>query len=167
MPAPGVPSKDYTSIKQEPGENFCEFVKRLRTAVGRHVKSEVAQKEIITSLVRVNANEACIHKIEALPPDPKPSLEQMVEVCMEIAPEPIPTPSLKKIPGKASITVAAICQAQAPPRKCFNCGDPSHFIKNCPKPLQKKFNSSGSKSFAGLEERCPCRHQHLQAGNRQ
>lgn len=46
MPIPDVPSKKYASIVQEPGENFRDFVNRLKAAAGRQIKGEEAQREI-------------------------------------------------------------------------------------------------------------------------
>lgn len=53
------------------------------------VDNEVARAELITSVVRVNANARYRQKIESLPLKPKPTLEQMIEVCLELEPDPV------------------------------------------------------------------------------
>lgn len=131
VPTPGVPSKRFATIRQEPGENFSEFYKKLKDAVGKQIKSVEAQREVLTSLLRTNASEACIQKIDSLP-FKKPTLEQMVEACIEIPPEEaLPHLPSKKPSGKPSL--ALVNEHQRPPQRCFNCGDPSHFAKSCPK----------------------------------
>lgn len=168
MPVPGMPSAGYSSIRQEPGENFCEFIEMLRAAVERRVKNEVAQREVLTSIAQTNANKRCHRKIEALPLDPEPTLEQMVEVSMELAPDPVPSDTLpqKKTSSKTVVSIGTVQQSQAqnPPSKCFNCGDSTHFAKQCPKPPKKTVNPPGSKCLTGPEGHCSCLLLHQQVG---
>lgn len=88
MPSPGAPSERYAAIWQGPEENFVDFVTRLKVAIGKQVERKQNQKEILPSLVKENANPKCKRVIKSLPPDPKPTIEQMVEACTKVVPGP-------------------------------------------------------------------------------
>lgn len=116
------------------------------------------QKELLRSLAKENASEECQMVIRALPIHPRPTIEQMVEVCTEVvtAKPPIQTP----IPRK-TVDVVASQGSDKNKRKCFNCGSPDHFAKECPK--LKRSNPSSKLVITG-PSLCDCQHRH---GNQQ
>lgn len=173
MPKPGEPSANYAFIRQEPGENFCQFIERLQAAVERQVDNDLAWENLVTSIANVNANGRCRQKIESLPPKPKPTLEQMTEVCFELESDPVgmvPPPPSQQVQKKKTIAPVGVApppKTPQAPRRCFNCGDTSYFAKNCQKPPRKPPNMSGSKYVPGPEDHCPCVKRHQMSGNGQ
>lgn len=155
------------SGKEEPEENFIDFVDRLREAVGKQVEDLKTQKELLRALAKENANMECKRVFKALPPDPKPTIEQMVEACVEVRPEQPDPPSQRpplKGPQKRTIGAATTTDTNKDARKCFNCRSPHHFAKNCPKP-RKTHHPSKLPTGLGMTSR-PCLQQHQQ-GNGQ
>lgn len=161
MPTPGVPSTKYVMIRQEPGENFCAFVKRVKAAVARQVIGTEAQEQVVLSVATSNANEACLRKTETIPTEPRLTLDRVLEACIEIPPDLI-----QKKPTPKPLAAPAF-QIPKPPLKCYNCGQTDHFIKNCPKSQKKKINSSSQECLSGRDNHCPCLQKHLQVGNEQ
>lgn len=54
MPTAGVPSAKYALVKQEPGETFSAFVKRVRAVVSRKIQGAEAHEETILSVAISN-----------------------------------------------------------------------------------------------------------------
>lgn len=155
LPSRTAPSVEYIVIKQGAEENFIDFIDRLLQAMSKKVDDPETQKELLRSLAWVNANESCKRVLEALPPHPEPTIELMLETCVNVPPEkpPLPTP---KMPSERFVKVVSTMAQEKKHRKCFNCASPSHFVKACP---EKKTNTIDKYSYpGGAANHCTC-HQ--------
>ena len=73
-----------------------------------------------------NSNTECKKILRALPLDPEPTIDQMIEACAKVtSTEHTITIAVSK--GVAEALVASSKEEQ----RCFNCGKFGHFIKDC------------------------------------
>lgn len=139
-----------------------EFIERVKQALYKQVEDPKTQWDVLQSLALENANKDCHHVLKALPRDPKPTIEQMVEACTEVTPVRTAYATPARLPPQrttATVTTTTALQGPADARTCFNCGSPFHFTKLC------KVTPSMPKSVAGLGlSPCPCLQQHLGNG---
>lgn len=134
IPLAGIPTERWASMMQMPGENIAQFVKRLEEALTKEFEDPVSRTNTLISLLRSNSSKACRQEIATLPKRPKPTLGDIIEVCMPIPPDPIPPPFNPKKHLQNFPTTAAVPVPPVPERRCFNCGKTGHLIKNCPFP---------------------------------
>lgn len=121
---------------QAPGENISQFVDRLQIALEKQMQNPEARNDALISVLQTNTIPSCGQAIATLPKRPKPTLGDIIEVCMQIPLDPIP-PSPRKMGSHAfpnfSKETPGTSAPPTPPRKCFNCGEMGHFAKNSPR----------------------------------
>ncbi|XP_015481404.1 uncharacterized protein LOC107203630 isoform X1 [Parus major] len=76
-----TPTQSFTTIKQGFNESFIKFVDRLKVVLEKQTESPEGKKEVLNKMAIANANAQCKAILRALPIDPEPSIEQMVEAC--------------------------------------------------------------------------------------
>ncbi|XP_014118271.1 PREDICTED: uncharacterized protein LOC106628956 [Pseudopodoces humilis] len=76
-----VPTQSFTNIKQGASESFIKFVDKLKLAIEKQIEGSQAPKELLAKMAMVNANSECKAVLRALPLDPEPTIDQMVEAC--------------------------------------------------------------------------------------
>lgn len=144
----GVPAQQWATMRQMPGENISQFAKRLQVTLEKEMPNMEARNDALISILRTNTIPACRQAIMSLPRRSKPTLGDILEVCMQVPPDPIP-PNTRKSGTQAFS--AGVSVPSTLPRKCFNCGELGHFAKNGPKKTVKpSANPTPSReSFAG------------------
>lgn len=70
-------------VIQGKAEPFVDFLEHLTQAVHAQTEGLKFQNQLLTELARSGVNEACKAVIRALPLDPPPTLDQMVEACVK------------------------------------------------------------------------------------
>ncbi|TRZ14259.1 hypothetical protein HGM15179_012841 [Zosterops borbonicus] len=83
VPDETVPVHSFTSIKQGVDESFTKFVDRLKAALEKQLESADARKEMLVKMALLNANSITKPILRALPLDPQPTIDQMIEVCVK------------------------------------------------------------------------------------
>lgn len=99
------------------------------------------------------ANENCEKVLWALPLDPAPTIEQMIEACTKLT---SPEVAIAQAVSKGVVEALAVSynMQRAKPR-CYNCGSFRHMIKDCPEPKVYNRNSEPVPSDC---HKCKC-HQ--------
>lgn len=80
-PSTAAPKTHFTQVLQE---SFVEFVERLTQAVRSQTEGHEFQQQLLTESAHSNTNEACKAVLRALPLDPPPTLNLMVETCVKL-----------------------------------------------------------------------------------
>lgn len=109
-------------------EPFVDFLEHLTQAVRAQMEGLKFQNQLLTELARSGVNEACKAVIRALPLDPPPTLDQMVEACVKSV-------TLNHGNSRGAV-VAVVDRPSSPPGKCHRCGKPGHWAKDCRAPRQ-------------------------------
>lgn len=152
VPTPGISALRFATIKQKPGEDICQFVRRVQTLVERKIKDKEARQETIISIVSSNANPACRQTILALPRHLPPTLDEILEACMDCPTEPIHQLSSRFNFKKKDKPVETLITQQQQGTKsgtmkgtqavrCFFCNGFGHISKYCPKKIGNNANS--------------------------
>ncbi|XP_014114834.1 PREDICTED: endogenous retrovirus group K member 18 Pol protein-like [Pseudopodoces humilis] len=76
-----VPTHCFTNIKQGATESFIKYIDKLKVAIEKQIETPQAQKELLVKIAMANANQECRAVLQALPLDPEPTIDQMVEAC--------------------------------------------------------------------------------------
>ncbi|XP_074081375.1 endogenous retrovirus group K member 21 Gag polyprotein-like [Macrotis lagotis] len=148
LPQLGSPSLPYTKIQQKQDEPFMQFVDRLKEAVdlAPNIPPEM-RTVIIKELSEQNANSNCKKLIALL--GSSATIVQMIEACSQ--------ERLLWEEEKVRVHGAALAAALQKggignnSNNYFNCKQPGHIRKNCPK---KNSAVRGSESFNGTCNRC-------------
>lgn len=170
---PTGPVESYLDIFQGPQENFLQFVERLTIAVEQQEEDEMARERLVTALAFKHANAVCKQAMLTLPRNPKPTLQDFIEVVADIAPLMVPAKPerperqdpRKKIhaaftaehqPPSAGQRTARTPRFQRKPSKgaadgqCALCGRGGHWWKNCP--LRDEFQQFKREREGGQRE---------------
>lgn len=132
VPDESVPVQSFTTIKQGVKESFTKFVDILKAALEKQLESADARREMLVKMAPLNANLATKPILRALPLDPEPTIDQMIEACMKHN-------SMENI--VAQVVAQGITQgtsaafaiiASDNTQRCFNWGQFGHFIADCP-----------------------------------
>lgn len=83
-PSTAAPKTHFTQVLQGRSEPFVEFVERLTQAVRSQTEGHEFQQQLLTESAHSNTNEACKAVLRALPLDPPPTLDLMVETCVKL-----------------------------------------------------------------------------------
>ncbi|TRZ10835.1 hypothetical protein HGM15179_016267 [Zosterops borbonicus] len=170
---PSGPMESYLDIFQGPQENFLLFVERLTVAVEQQEEDEVARKKLVTSLTFKHANQVCKKAMLTLPRNPKPTLQDYVEVVTEIVPlmtsgKPERLEHRKKAvhaaaaatstsrQDNAAVTPKTPRQGRHPSRStadrpCALCGKRGHWWQACP--LRQEFQEFKQNKEGGGDRR--------------
>ncbi|TRZ10795.1 hypothetical protein HGM15179_016313 [Zosterops borbonicus] len=81
---PSGPLQYYLDIFQGPNEHYLQFIEKLSAAVDQQVEEDIARKQVVRSLAFTHANEICKKAILTLPKKPKPTLQDHIQVVMEV-----------------------------------------------------------------------------------
>lgn len=149
----GVASQCLSKIVQGNTEPFVDFVARMQEAADRLFSDPSAAAPLIKQLIFEQCTKDCR---AAIAPHKGKNIEAWIKICREIG-GPLSNS------GVAALLAAALQQTgpqktnhPGKPRGCFQCGDPSHIRKNCPKTGQGEFISKRQESDrrTGTCERC-------------
>lgn len=78
------PHKSFSDIRQGIDETFIKFIERLRDTIDKQIDCHGARDELLSKLAASNSNAECKKIIRALPLDPEPTIQQMVEACTRL-----------------------------------------------------------------------------------
>lgn len=145
--------QNYLKIVQAPNEPFLDYVERLCRLVELQIKDEKARKEVLKEIAAVNANLQCKAAILNLLMEPKPTIQDMLEVCekkVDLATSEEPStgePAPRTGPMRRAYAAntrmppphpAPLPRSQRPVDCCFLCGTPGYWWGNCP--LKNEFH---------------------------
>lgn len=82
-PDEALPVQSFITIKKGVEESFINFVDRLKAALEKQIESSDARKEMLVKIVLLNAISSTKLILRALPLDPEPMIDQMIEVCIK------------------------------------------------------------------------------------
>lgn len=147
-PSNSIPSHNFSTIKQAVDESFIKFIDRLKESVEKQGENLEAQKELLCVLAMANANENCKKILQALPLDPAPTIDKMIEACTKLT---SPEVTIAQAVSQGVVEALAVSnKIQREKLRCFK-----HLVKNCPEP---KDSNKHSKS---VPPDCPtCKHHH-------
>lgn len=119
-------------IKQGVEESFTKFVDRMKAALEKQMESAEARKEMLVKMTLFNANATTKPILRALPMDPNPTIDQMIEACIKqnATENTVAQAVAQGITQGVSGAFAVI--AAKDKQRCFNCGEFRHFIAECP-----------------------------------
>ncbi|XP_063277423.1 endogenous retrovirus group K member 5 Gag polyprotein-like [Prinia subflava] len=134
VPDAKTPQQSFINIKQAPQEPYMQFVDKLKQALERQIDNDQAREVVLLKLAIENANDDCKRLLKALPPEPEPTLLQMIKACNRLG----------TLQHTTAVTYQAVRQGIADafaalkiiPKKqsvCFSCGEPGHIKKDCRK----------------------------------
>nr|XP_041567254.1 uncharacterized protein LOC121468155 isoform X2 [Taeniopygia guttata] len=150
--------QNYLKITQSPTEPFMElFVEQLCRVVELQVKKEQVRQEVLKEIAVLYANVQCKAAILRLPMEPPLTLQDMLEVCEKKAAEEPPPVGHPPRTGPTRKTYATDAfpaphrpnTAPPPPTPrspqdgCYLCGEPGHWVGNCPAPADGTYTSMG------------------------
>lgn len=157
---PSGPLQSYLDVFQGPQEHHLQFVEQLTAAVEQQEEDEVARRRLVTSLAFKHSNQVCKQAMLTLPRNPKPTLQDYLEVVTEVVPLMTPGRPEKKDHRRTVVAAAAATEAPtrstdntpalprtpkpawqpsrgAADRPCALCGKRGHWWQACP--LRKEF----------------------------
>nr|XP_012996302.1 endogenous retrovirus group K member 8 Gag polyprotein-like [Cavia porcellus] len=122
--------------KQGNAEPFVDFVARMQEAADRLFSDPIAAAPLVKQLIFEQCTKDCR---AAIAPHKGKDIEAWIKICREIG-GPLSNS------GVAALLAAALRQTRpqkandpGKPRGCFQCGDPNHIRKNCPKTGRGEF----------------------------
>lgn len=144
-------------------------MERLTIAIEQQEEDELARERLVTSLAFKHANQACKQAMLTLPRNPKPTLQDYVEVVTEVIPLMTPGRPEKQDHRRKSVNIAATADPSSRPdnaaprtprparqpsrgaadRPCALCGRRGHWWQACP--LRKEFQEFKQNKEGGGE----------------
>lgn len=133
IPDEAVPKHSFTTIKQGVEKYFTKFVDRMKAALETQLESVEVRKEMLVKMALLNANCTTKPIVRALPMDPPPTIDQMIEACVKhsstknTVAQAVAQGIAQGVSGVFAVTASKDTQ------RCFNGGEFGHFIAECPK----------------------------------
>ncbi|TRZ06668.1 hypothetical protein HGM15179_020439 [Zosterops borbonicus] len=137
VPDAKAPQQSFINIKQAPQEPYMQFVDRLKQTLEKQIDNDQAKEVILLKLAVENANEDYKRLLKTLPPEPEPTLLQMIEACNRLGTLHYTTAVTSQAVGQG--IAEAFAALKILPKKqsvCFGCEEPRH-IKKTPKTAEK------------------------------
>lgn len=132
VPDEAIPEQSFATIKQGLEESFTKFVDRMKAALEKQLESPEARKEMLVKMTILNANASTKAVLRALPVDPPPTIDQMIEACVKQASTETSVAQAVARGIAQGVSGAFAVMASKENSRCFNCGDFGHFIAECP-----------------------------------
>ncbi|TRZ07875.1 hypothetical protein HGM15179_019233 [Zosterops borbonicus] len=107
-------------------ETFIKFIDRLKDTIDKKVECPKAREELLNKLAVSNANAECKRIIRALPLEPEPTIQQMVEACTRLT----TTEHMVALGVSKGVAEAFVAQNKQNMR-CFKCGELGHLKVEC------------------------------------
>lgn len=106
-------------------------------AVEKQIEDSKTRENIITSIAKANASEACMKVIMALPFEAPPTLTQMVQACTRLV--QVNNSVSNSVPKKQGGVIGGVEQEMAAlgevsPLFCYHCGGKGHMSRFCRAP---------------------------------
>ena len=141
----GIPNEEITVRRYEIMQRFVEGVRSFE--LKRNLALMYAQEQYVDTPPTVEALrftvQQYLHMRGSIRSENYPAPQQKPLLASQQNPIPAAAPQVPNVqPPPQPVAVR-----QQPPRACFNCGDPSHFVADCPlkdrarKPVQQLVNS--------------------------
>ena len=153
----GFPNEEATVMRYEIMQRFIEGVRSFE--LKRNLALMYVQEQFVNTPPTVKALRFTVqqhlHMRGAIRSENYPAPQQQPILASQHNPIPAAPPQAPNV----QLPPQPVAVRQQPPRACFNCGDPSHFVADCPlkdrarKPVQQLVNSCRTNS-AG-EWTCP------------
>ena len=118
----------FVKILQGPTEEYAHFISKLKEAIDCSLKDASLREIILKQLAFNNANEDCQAIIR--PIRGQGGVMEYLKACRNLG----TIQHKAKIATLETLNVSQRCKA-----KCFNCGKPGHFGKQCRLPRQTGF----------------------------
>lgn len=125
---PRYPQPSYLDIEQSPSEPFLDFIDRLYAAVEKWFEEEEIHENIVLSIARARANEACKDVFLRLLWSPRPTLGRVIEACTKQALLDNSAPRRDPEQREREGTPAPAVEGRV---KCSQCGQEGHVKRFC------------------------------------
>lgn len=141
-----TPQLSFADICQSTDETYIKFIDRLKDTIDKQVDFPRAKEERLNKLAVSNANENCKKIIRALPPDPEPTIHQMVETCSRLT----TTEHIVAMAAGKGVAEAFVAQNKQN-MQCCKCNELGHLKVECDKDFVQRNPSTGCPSAACLD----------------
>ena len=147
----GFPNEEVAVRRYENMQRFIEGVRSFE--LKRNLALMYAQEQYVDTPPTVEAFRFTVQQYLRMRgstrPEtiPVPSQQQLQQPAPANQQNQLPAPTAQAPPNAQQIPQQPAAFRQQPQRTCFNCGDPSHFVADCPvkdrarKPIQQVENS--------------------------
>lgn len=134
VPDGSKPSLYFGDIKQGPSEPYMKFLDRLNLVLDQQFVLDRAREEVFKSLAVENANTKCKQILCSLPPEPEPTIAQMIVACYRFATSECSAQLQEQALAQALSAIQADSkkqQNQGSSKACCKCGEEGHLARDC------------------------------------